>query len=121
MTNPPSVPSSSVRSSVAEAVVTSEWHRLCDASALPEGMQAVQIAQRKLVIARVEGALYAFDGYCPHVAGPMHRGELNGCIVTCPLHGWRFDLSRGGREIHGERPIATYGVKEEDGSIYVRL
>jgi nitrite reductase/ring-hydroxylating ferredoxin subunit len=101
--------------------MTPEWHRACDASAVAQGMQAVQIAHRKLVVARVDDALYAFAGFCPHVAGPMHRGELNGCIVTCPLHGWRFDLSRGGCEIHGERPIETYPVKEEDGAIYVRL
>lgn len=96
-----------------------EWHLAGAADDLTEGMHPVDVGRRKVVVARIDGTLYAFNGYCPHVAGPMHRGELNGAIVTCPLHGWRFDLERAGCEIHGYRPLEMYAVKEEDGAVFV--
>jgi nitrite reductase (NADH) small subunit len=97
------------------------WHRVCESDAVPHGMRTFEVGHRKIVLARVDASLFAFDRFCPHVAGPMERGELNGTLLTCPLHGWRFDLARGGCEIHGERPLGTFGVKEEGGAIYVWL
>ena len=106
---------------IPENAGASEWHRVCDSSAVPAGMRPFEVARRKIVLARVNGTLFAFERFCPHVAGPMDRGELNGTIVTCPLHGWRFDLARGGCEIHGQRPISTFAVKEEGGVVLMQL
>lgn len=97
------------------------WHLAGKSVDLQEGMHSVQAGRQKVVVARIGGKLYAFNGLCPHVAGPMHRGELNGLLLTCPLHGWRFDLAKAGCEIHGNRPLEMYEVKEELGQVYVSL
>jgi nitrite reductase/ring-hydroxylating ferredoxin subunit len=97
------------------------WHFAGASDDFTEGMHPTDIARRKVVVARIAGELYAFNGYCPHVAGPMHRGELNGSVLTCPLHGWRFDLGQAGCEIHGYRPLDMYEVKEENGAVYVAM
>lgn len=104
-----------------EPLTAPNCHRACESAALSDGMNAIDIDRRKVVVARIQDQLFAFAGLCPHVAGPMHRGELNGCIVTCPLHGWRFDLAKGGCKIHGQRTLDMFQVKEEGGSIFVSL
>jgi len=65
------------------------------------------------------GTLYAFSGRCPHAGAAMENCETDGAVMTCPLHGWRFDLTREGAELHGYRPLKMYSVKEMDGRVYV--
>ena len=43
----------------------------------------------------VGGKFYALDGICPHQGGPLGKGSLTGCIVTCPWHGFQFDVTTG--------------------------
>lgn len=86
-----------------------------------EKIKLVEIGKTRIAIARLQGELFAFDGLCPHVAGPMHRAEVEGTIVTCPFHAWRFELRDGGREIHGYRPLKIYELKVEAGAVHVRL
>lgn len=90
--------------------------------ALPaQGMRSIRVAYRDIALARVGDRLYAFGALCPHAAAPLHRhGELDGCMLTCTHHSWRFDLAHGGCEIYGNRGLTMYPVKEEDGTIYVR-
>ncbi|HWI15704.1 MAG TPA: Rieske 2Fe-2S domain-containing protein [Burkholderiales bacterium] len=98
------------------------WHRAMEADALPaHNMRSITIAYRDIALARVGDRLYAFGALCPHAAAPLHRhGELDGCMLTCTHHSWRFDLAQGGCEIYGNRGLTMYPVKEEDGTIYVR-
>jgi nitrite reductase/ring-hydroxylating ferredoxin subunit len=49
----------------------------------------------------------------------MERSEIEGAIVTCPLHAWRFDLDNDGTELHGYRGLSTYPVKVKDGRVLV--
>jgi nitrite reductase/ring-hydroxylating ferredoxin subunit len=51
----------------------------------------------------------------------MHRAEVDGAILTCPYHAWRFDLREAGREIHGYRPLSVYEVKVERGDVCVLI
>jgi nitrite reductase (NADH) small subunit len=44
---------------------------------------------------RTADGFYALDGICPHQGGPLGRGLLEGCTVTCPWHGWQFDVTTG--------------------------
>lgn len=99
------------------------WHRAFASDALPDrGLRSVLIAHRDIAVARVGDRLYAFGALCPHAAAPLDRhGELDGCLLTCTHHSWRFDLSRGGCEAYGNRGLTMYAVKEQDGAIYVRV
>lgn len=96
-----------------------EWNTAGDIASFKEGMTRVEINCRPVVIAKVEGEFFAYSNLCPHSGGPMNRGELNGCVVTCPLHGWRFDLKQQGQETHGYRPLRMYPTREEGGNLLV--
>jgi nitrite reductase (NADH) small subunit len=97
------------------------WERVGASSEFDGKIKCVSVGKKKLAVMRLEGDLFAFDGLCPHVYGPMHRSEINGTILTCPLHGWRFDLRDGGREIHHYRSLAMYETKVEGEEVYVKI
>jgi nitrite reductase/ring-hydroxylating ferredoxin subunit len=101
--------------------MSNDWVRIGADSEFSETIKLVEIGKNKIAVARLQGELFAFDGLCPHVAGPMHRAEVEGTIVTCPFHAWRFDLKQGGREIHDYRPLSVYQVKVDEGQVHVKL
>ncbi len=63
---------------------------------LPLGtMLRVSRGDLDLLLAHTERGIFATDDRCPHMAAPLSIGELDGCIVACPLHEGRFDLASG--------------------------
>ena len=98
------------------------WHPAAAESELPPGTTKECVAGDRIVaLFNVDGAIHALDGICPHQGGPLGKGKLQGCIVTCPWHGWQFDVSTGQHQtskslVHGKSP-----VKVERGQILVGL
>ena len=63
---------------------------------LPEGaMRRVTVGDLDLLVAHTPAGIIAIDDRCPHMSAPLSIGELDGCVVTCPLHEGRFDLCSG--------------------------
>jgi nitrite reductase/ring-hydroxylating ferredoxin subunit len=68
-----------------------------DAASLPlGGMRRVSRGDLDVLLAHTPDGIVATDDRCPHMAAPLSIGELDGCIVACPLHEGRFDLATGG-------------------------
>jgi len=61
----------------------------------PGGVNLVQAGDRWYALSNVDGDLVALDNNCPHMGGPLGRGSLNGVELTCPWHGWRWDVRTG--------------------------
>ena len=73
-----------------------DFSEVMKAGDLTDGMmKRVVLGEQDIIIARVEGKFYAAQGRCPHMRAYLSRGKLNGTVVTCPLHGSRFDLKTG--------------------------
>jgi nitrite reductase/ring-hydroxylating ferredoxin subunit len=63
---------------------------------LPEGsMRRVTQGDLDVLVAHTPAGLLAVDDRCPHMSAPLSIGELDGCVVACPLHEGRFDLCSG--------------------------
>ena len=88
----------------------------------PGSSKVVQINERVVVIFNVDGTLHALDNTCPHQGGPLGEGYLedNG-VVSCPWHGWTFDVCTGVSPIDAELKVRTYPVRVEDGQIIVEV
>jgi nitrite reductase/ring-hydroxylating ferredoxin subunit len=72
------------------------YRAMLDLAELPEGaMRRVTIGELDLLLVHTERGLFATDDRCPHMSAPLSIGELDGCIVACPLHEGRFDLASG--------------------------
>src|SRR5688500_14975068 len=97
------------------------WINVGAESEFGDGLRLVTIDRKRVVVARLKGRLFAFDALCPHAGGPMDLSEVEGAIISCPLHAWRFDLEQGGIELHGYRSLPLKDVKAEDGAIFVAM
>jgi nitrite reductase/ring-hydroxylating ferredoxin subunit len=63
---------------------------------LPEGaMRRVTEGDLDVLVAHTPAGIVAVDDRCPHMSAPLSIGELDGCVVACPLHEGRFDLCSG--------------------------
>ena len=78
---------------------TEQQHQFTDSSDIkdvPSGkMKHVEVQQKEILLANSDGKVYALCDRCSHMNAPHSMGNLNGKIVTCPLHGARFDVTTG--------------------------
>jgi nitrite reductase/ring-hydroxylating ferredoxin subunit len=69
---------------------------VAQAADVPDGGGIERAVEGRIVaIFRVGETFHALDGICPHAGGPIGQGRLSGCVVTCPWHGWQFDVTTG--------------------------
>ena len=100
----------------------SQWVRVAKVEEIPEGTgKELAAAGRVVALYHVEGAFYALDGVCPHAGGPLGEGVLEGSIVTCPWHGWQFDVASGRHCLNANLQHATFPVRIEGDDIFVEL
>ena len=71
-----------------------------------------------IALFNVAGEIFAIDDVCPHFAGSLHEGTVEDGMVSCPLHGWCFDL-RSGTQTNGRRFVDTFDVRVEDTNLLV--
>jgi nitrite reductase/ring-hydroxylating ferredoxin subunit len=72
-----------------------------------------------VVLARVNGTVFAVSGKCAHLACPLSAGALDGYTLTCGCHDWRFDIRTGRFLDAPELGIPVYPTKSEAGKLYV--
>ncbi|MFA6383992.1 MAG: Rieske (2Fe-2S) protein, partial [Candidatus Omnitrophota bacterium] len=74
-----------------------------------------------LLIRKTKHEIYAVSNKCPHMACPLRSGLLEGYILTCPCHDWRFDIRTGAFLDSKEIMLPVYQVKIEDGMILIKI
>jgi len=86
-----------------------------------QGM-TVEVNGRDIALFCTEnGSFYAIDNTCPHKGAPLGEGQLEGNIVTCPLHAWKFDIRTGISPTFPTIKIRTLPVKVENNDIFVEV
>ena len=67
-----------------------------DIKDIPAGkMKHVEVEEKEILLANSDGKVYALCDRCSHMNAPLSMGALNGKVVTCPMHGARFDITTG--------------------------
>jgi 3-phenylpropionate/trans-cinnamate dioxygenase ferredoxin subunit len=91
-------------------------------SELAEGqMKGIHLKGKAVLLARVDGQVYAVSDICPHAGCHLHTGILNGSVVMCPCHGWKFDIHTGEFEANSLIKLERFDCKTENGKIQVNL
>lgn len=89
---------------------------------VPEGTGVERtVAGRIIALYRVGDAWFALDGICPHAGGPLGQGRLDGCVVTCPWHGWQFDVTTGTHCLTPRIQQTSYPVRVVGDDVQVEL
>jgi len=73
----------------------------------------------ELAVFNLKGQFYAISNICAHKGGPLSRGLLDGEIVTCPWHGWKYSVVDGRSPHEGGDSVNAYETLVLNGRIYV--
>lgn len=98
----------------------SEFLRVLDRKDLPEGKGVrVDVKGRAVALFNVGGKFYAIDNICLHQGGPLAEGEMEGKIVICPWHRWRFNVTTGENDFEPNIKVPTFPVKVDGDDVLV--
>jgi nitrite reductase (NADH) small subunit len=111
-----------IPSRMTSVVEMSSWFRVVAVRDFQPGISQEFVVDGRIVaLLRVGDEFFALDGICPHQGGPLGKGRLTGCIVTCPWHGWQFDVRTGQHQVNQSIRHASFPVKIEEGDVFVDL
>jgi nitrite reductase/ring-hydroxylating ferredoxin subunit len=94
---------------------------VCAAADLAPGdMKCVLVRETRILLANVDGRIYAISDICSHAMAYLSEGFLDGAVVECPLHGAQFDVPTGKTlSPPADKDIKTYEVTVADGRVLV--
>ena len=103
-------------------VPVGQLHTVARAEDVPPGSaRVVQADERELALFNCDGAFYATQSECLHMKGPLGHGRLEGCVLSCPWHGWQYDVRTGENEFDHALALETFEVVVEDGDVKIAV
>jgi 3-phenylpropionate/trans-cinnamate dioxygenase ferredoxin subunit len=98
-----------------------DWIKVSTLEECPPGsLRSVMVGVNPVVLANVDGTVYALMDRCSHEDLPLSDGELEGGNIACTYHGARFDMASGApRGLPAVKPVKTYPVEIREDGIYV--
>jgi nitrite reductase (NADH) small subunit len=99
------------------------WFRVLGPQECPPGRVLERIVAGRVVavVHTQDGAWHALDGVCPHQGGPLGAGSLCGTTLTCPWHGWQFDVADGQHRLSVAVRQPTFPVEPRPDGVWVFL
>ncbi len=87
----------------------------------PGTCRTVEVEGIFLALCNVNGTFRAVDNTCPHAGGPLGEGTLDGEVLECPWHGWRFNVRTGERPENPEISVACVEVRVQGPNVQVKI
>jgi len=78
-----------------------------------------EVKGKTLAVFNVDGVFHAIDNTCIHRGGPLGEGEIEGTIVTCPWHGWQYDVTTGTCVANPAAKVERYNVQVDGTDVKV--
>jgi Fe-S cluster biogenesis protein NfuA/nitrite reductase/ring-hydroxylating ferredoxin subunit len=101
---------------------TGNWLAAATLAEIPEGgVLAKEIGGAKIMLSRRGAIVTCFQNACAHLGFPVHDGEVEDGIITCPHHGFRYDLSSGECLTAPEVQLQSHAVRVVGSQVEVRL
>lgn len=77
------------------------------------------IFARKIAIINHQGTLVGIESECKHMRASLTKGQFAGDTLTCPWHGWTYDVRTGACLNHPEFQLRRYQVEIDGDDVYV--
>ncbi|XAL98536.1 Rieske (2Fe-2S) protein [Phycisphaeraceae bacterium D3-23] len=94
---------------------------IIEADLPPGGRVCTAVNGRAVVVFNLDGTLHAIANTCPHAGRPLEVGELRGKVITCPFHGYAFNIATGVNidfpDI--EPPVPAFAARFKDGKLEI--
>jgi len=98
-----------------------DWVKVCDTADMHEGFaNVVQLSDgERVAVFLHEGKLSAISNACAHQNGPLGEGKIIRCLVTCPWHGFQYNVTDGRSPAPFTEMVPTYRVSIQDGAVMI--
>ena len=99
-----------------------KWYVLTGVDDVPPGSgQEFTVGGRIVALFNDDGQFHAIDGICAHQGGPLAKGKFKDGVVTCPWHGWQFQVANGNHCLNPRICQTSFEVRIEEGGVFVRV
>ena len=101
-----------------------KWMKVAGANDLVPGQgKMVEVEGHTIALFNVDGTFYAMQGLCLHRGGPLGEGVTTCTIVTCPWHGWQYDITTGAnvRNPDPKAKLMTYPTRIDGSDVLVEI
>jgi len=87
----------------------------------PGSGKVIEVGGKAIAVFNCDGTFYAVENACTHRGGPLGEGSLSGSTVTCPWHGWEYDVTSGVCTADDSMTVQKYDVKVDGDDILVSV
>jgi nitrite reductase/ring-hydroxylating ferredoxin subunit len=99
-----------------------EFVKVATLKELPPGSaKAVEAGGKTVALYNLNGSVFATANTCPHRGGPLGEGELDGQVITCPWHGFQYDVKNGTCLTNAALSVPCHPVRLDGESILVQV
>ena len=96
--------------------------KLCRVAELPDGAGREFVVDGRIVaVFRTGEEIHAIDGMCAHQGGPIAQGALDRSCVTCPWHGWQYDIRDGTNRLTGKQMLECFAIEVRSGEVWIDM
>jgi 3-phenylpropionate/trans-cinnamate dioxygenase ferredoxin subunit len=108
---------------MADEAALAEWVKVAALDRCPPGnLLGVEVGNIRIVLANIDGDLYALEDRCSHQDFPLSDGELEDDQLECIYHGAKFDVCTGrATQLPAIRPVSSFSVEVRNREIFVQI
>ena len=94
------------------------WHDVTAAADVAPGQtRRIECDGRAVFVHHGAEGWRVFDSRCPHQSTDIPQLALDGQVLTCPRHGWQFDVRTGACTRHGDRSLREWECRLQEGRL----
>lgn len=86
-----------------------------------QGRKLIELNGQQILLLNIKGTVYAVENECPHQGAPLDKAIQKETYLSCPRHGYRFQLTDGSCKEFPEYQLKTWPVRVENGDIIIEL
>ena len=109
------------RADAATAATAADWIDICDVSEMSDGFAKIRLLPEgdRVAVYLNNGTLSAISNACAHQNGPLGEGRIIDCLVTCPWHGFQYDVTSGRSPAPFTEKVPTYNLRLDGTRVQV--
>lgn len=98
-----------------------QWLDVADVSEFEDGFAKVRLLPGgdRVAVYLMDGKLSAISNACAHQNGPLGEGRVIACLVTCPWHGFQYDVRNGRSPAPFTEMVPTYNLRLQGRCVQV--
>ncbi|MEM7489502.1 MAG: Rieske 2Fe-2S domain-containing protein [Pseudomonadota bacterium] len=105
----------------ARAPGPGDWLPVCEAGEIADGRARIALLPSgdRVAVFRQGDSLSAIANACAHQNGPLGEGRVIDCLVTCPWHGFQYDVTNGRSPAPFTETVPTYNLRLDGARVLV--